>query len=96
MEPHALPRLSKKARLRWDARERKYLLLYPERGLLLNDDAHSVIVLCDGKHDLEHIADRVAARSAVPDRAAVRRAVSAFLERLEKLGLLESASLVRS
>jgi coenzyme PQQ biosynthesis protein PqqD len=85
------PRLSGKARLRWDARERKYLLLYPERGLLLNEAAHAVVALCDGTHDLERIIDLVAVRFRSLDRMAVGRRVSALLERLEKLGVLETA-----
>jgi coenzyme PQQ biosynthesis protein PqqD len=96
MAPHAVPRLKDKARLRWDPRAQKYLLLFPERGLLLNDDAHTVITLCNGVHDVARIADVVAARSGILDRAAVRHAVSAFLERLEKLGLLCSAPPARS
>lgn len=92
MAREAIPRLSKKVRLRWDPREHKYLLLYPERGLLLNDAAHAVVALCDGTNDVEKIADLLAMRLGILDRAAVGRRVSAFLERLDKLGVLEAAS----
>ena len=90
------PRLSNKARLRWDSREQKYLLLYPERGLLLNQAAHAVVELCDGRHDLEQITNLLAARFGIRERARVRREVSALLERLEKLGVLEIVSPSRS
>ena len=88
MASEVTPRLSGKARLRWDARERKYLLLYPERGLLLNEAAHAVVALCDGRHDLERMTYLLAVRFGLHDRAFVRREVSALLERLEKLGVL--------
>jgi coenzyme PQQ biosynthesis protein PqqD len=89
--PGASPRLSKKARLRWDPREQKYLLLYPERGLLLNEAAYAIVALCDGEHDPTRIADLLALRLGIVDHAAVRREVSAFLERLDERGLLEAA-----
>jgi coenzyme PQQ biosynthesis protein PqqD len=89
MANEAIPRLRNEARLRWDPREQKHLLLYPERGLLLNEAAHAVVALCDGEHDLARIADVLAARLGILDRAGVRREVSALLERLDELGLLE-------
>ena len=91
MAPETVPRLSKKTRLRWDPREHKYLLLYPERGLLLNEAAHAVVALCDGAHDVRKIADLLAMRLGILDRSAIRRAVSTFLERLDKLGLLAAS-----
>ena len=85
----AAPRLARKARLRWDPYEQKYLLLYPERGLALNEAAHAVVSLCDGRHDPNRISRILAARFATLDPGAIREGVSVFLERLEVLGLLE-------
>ncbi len=85
----AAPRLARKARLRWDPHERKYLLLYPERGLALNEAAHAVVSLCDGRHDPSRISTILAARFTNFDPADISHAVGAFLERLASLGLLE-------
>ena len=75
------PRLAAKARLRWDAREGKYLLLYPERGLLLNDSAGAIVRLVDGRRTVEEIAGELRAPAAD---------VTAFLERLSERGLVET------
>lgn len=89
------PRLARKARLQWDEQEQKFLLLYPERGLLLNEAAGAVVALCDGRHAPGRIADIVAARFATVERDAIVRAIAAFLERLEGLGLLERVASTR-
>jgi len=87
--PDVAPRLARKARLRWDQHEQKYLLLYPERGLLLNEAAGAIVALCDGRHATARIADIVAARFATFDRDLVLASIGSFLERLDALGLLE-------
>jgi pyrroloquinoline quinone biosynthesis protein D len=79
--PTSRPRLSAKARLRWDAREAKYLLLYPERGLLLNDSAGAILRLVDGRRTVGEIAGELAAPPAE---------IVAFLERLSERGLVEA------
>jgi coenzyme PQQ biosynthesis protein PqqD len=83
------PRLARKARLTWDRHEQKYLLLYPERGLLLNEAAGAVVSLCDGRHDASRIADIVAARYATFERDAILKSIASLFERLDALGLLE-------
>ena len=85
------PRLSPHARLRWDAREGRYLLLSPERGLLLNPTAAAIVKLCTGEHTIDEIARRLAADC--PDRPAPEIAdeVSRFLHRIAARGLLEEA-----
>jgi pyrroloquinoline quinone biosynthesis protein D len=80
-EPTSRPRLASKARLRWDAREEKYLLLYPERGLLLNDSASAIMKLVDGKHTVEEIATELGAKGSD---------VLELLERLRERGLIET------
>ena len=42
------PMLAAKARLRWDRQTSRYLLLYPERGLVLNPTAAGWEVAWDG------------------------------------------------
>jgi pyrroloquinoline quinone biosynthesis protein D len=79
--PTSRPRLAAKARLRWDKREAKYLLLYPERGLLLNDSAGAIVRLVDGRRTVEEIAGELHAPA---------EDVVAFLERLSERGLVEA------
>jgi coenzyme PQQ biosynthesis protein PqqD len=81
LAPTSRPRLAAKARLRWDTREAKYLLLYPERGLLLNDSAGAILKLVDGQRTVEEIATELRAPAAE---------VAAFLERLSERGLVEA------
>jgi pyrroloquinoline quinone biosynthesis protein D len=52
---NARPQLADKARLKWDAVRKKYLLLFPEGVLVLNNTAHDVLALCDGSRDIAEI-----------------------------------------
>jgi coenzyme PQQ biosynthesis protein PqqD len=49
------PRLSPKAKLRLDPKTGKYILLYPEKGLLLNPTGAAILKLCSGEQSLEAI-----------------------------------------
>jgi pyrroloquinoline quinone biosynthesis protein D len=51
----ARPRLADKARLKWDVVREKHLLLFPEGLLILNQTAHEVVQLCDGRRDVGEI-----------------------------------------
>ena len=82
------PIVAAKARLRWDRRTSRHLLLYPERGLILNPTAADVIQLCTGEHTVGTIVDRLAAKYAPQPRDTVEREVLAFLVRLAERGLI--------
>ena len=92
LDARSRPKLAAKARLRWDEREKKYLLLYPERGLLLNDTASAILSLCDGARTVAVIADELRAKLAGTAPPDVEAEVLSFLERLHAKGLLELAS----
>lgn len=64
------------------------MLLYPERGLLLNRTGGGIVRLCDGARTLEDIAGELA---RLHDRAGedLLGEVVAFAERLRSRGLLE-------
>jgi pyrroloquinoline quinone biosynthesis protein D len=89
------PKLAKKARLKWDEREQKTMLLYPERGLLLNDTAAEIVKLCDGAHSVAQIVDTLVAKLAhessekQADRATIEHDVIDLLTRLRERKLLE-------
>lgn len=82
------PIVAAKARLRWDARTSRHLLLYPERGLILNPTAADVIQLCTGEHTVGAIVDRLAEKYAPQPREMVEREVLAFLVNMADRGLI--------
>ena len=89
LSPSSRPRLASKARLRWDKREGKYFLLYPERGLLLNATAADIVQLCTGEHTVEAIVGQLAGKYPGQTRDAVEHEVMAFLAQIATRGLLE-------
>jgi coenzyme PQQ biosynthesis protein PqqD len=88
----ARPRLHAKARLRFDRKSGRHMLLYPERGLVLNRTATDVLELCTGEHTVEAIVDRLAARYAPEPRDAVEREVREFLASMAERGLVLDAA----
>ena len=81
------PRLAPKARLKWDRHAGRYMLLYPERGLVLNDSSAAILKLCDGERTVDAIAGELAA-SAGAELATVRRDVIAFLGEMRRRGIV--------
>jgi pyrroloquinoline quinone biosynthesis protein D len=82
------PRLTQKARLKWDGRENRYLLLYPERGLALSDTASQILKLCDGAHPVEAIVDELARTRPNTDREVISADVASFLDEMRKRGIV--------
>lgn len=82
------PKLSKRARLRYDEIANQWVLLWPERGLLLNDSASAIVRLCDGSRTVEQIVDELADEWSAP-REEIEADVRAFLGRVEARGLVE-------
>lgn len=91
LSPESRPKLASKARLRWDRREERYLLLYPERGLLLNNTAADIVQLCTGEHTVDRIVGQLAEKYPGQSREELEREVKAFLAEIGSRGLLESA-----
>lgn len=85
------PRLAAKARLKWDRKGERYMLLYPERGITLSETAAAILKKCDGARSAEAIAVELAAeRGEDGDGAATIRAdVVTFLEEMRRRGLIE-------
>ncbi len=86
----ARPRLAPKVRLRWDRKDERYMLLYPERGLVLNATAADVVKLCTGEHTVAVIVERLAEKYAPQPAAAIEREVLAFLHAMVDRGLIRS------
>lgn len=88
----ARPRLAAKARLRFDRKTERHLLLYPERGLVLSPTAAEIVRLCTGEHTVAAIVDRLAAKYAAEPRARLEDEVRRFLTALADRGLLSAAT----
>jgi coenzyme PQQ biosynthesis protein PqqD len=85
------PRLASKARLRFDRRSGRHLLLYPERGLLLNSTAADIVRLATGEHTVGAIVDRLSEQHPTTAREVIQQEALAFLGSLARRGLLEEA-----
>lgn len=85
------PTLAAKARLRWDRQASRYMLLYPERGLVLNPTAADVVQLCTGEHTVSAIVQQLTRKYASEPAEKVEREILALLERLANRGLIRSA-----
>ena len=88
--PEARPRLAAKARLRFDRKSTRYMLLYPERGLVLNPTAADIVQLCTGEHTVGAIVERLAAKYASEPREAIEREVLTFLDAMAARGLVHA------
>jgi len=84
------PRLAAKARLRWDAVEKKHMLVFPEAALMLNDSAAAILKLCDGERIVEQIVDALVEQFTGADRSVIANEVTGLLTRLQTRGLLET------
>ena len=81
--------LARQVRLKLDPRSGKQVLLYPEKGLELNETAARVAALCGEERAVADILARmVATVDGATARATVEDEVLAFLRALEDRGLL--------
>lgn len=84
-----VPKLAKKARLKLDRHANKYMIIYPERGLELNDEAAAIAKKCDGTRSIAIIAEELAQEHEGAPREAIEKDVLAFVARLRDSGLLD-------
>jgi len=85
------PRIAAKARLRYDRKAERYMLLYPEKGLVLNPTAADIAKLCTGDHSVGAIVDQLASKYG-KEAAVIEREVMGFLSALAERGLLQEAA----
>lgn len=86
----ATPKLARKAKLRWDGIDGRHVLLYPERGLLLNETASAVLALCDGTRSVSSIiAEIVDGSGGAKPAEEIERDVLDFLDQIAARGLFE-------
>ncbi len=55
IKPEAVLKISRKYRFQWEESQKKYVLLYAEGMVQLNETASEILKLCDGQHTVEDI-----------------------------------------
>jgi coenzyme PQQ biosynthesis protein PqqD len=90
MSVESRPRLAAKARLRYDRKSERYMLLYPERGLVLNATAADVAQLCTGEHTVRAIVEQLAVKYGQA-AGVVEQEVLAFLAAMADRGLVRDS-----
>jgi pyrroloquinoline quinone biosynthesis protein D len=84
------PKLASKCKLRVDPKTDKYMLLYPEKGLLLNATGAAILKRCDGQQSLSVMIGGLAAEFQ-SDVDVLRVEVLSFVQALLDRGLLQVA-----
>jgi coenzyme PQQ biosynthesis protein PqqD len=85
------PCLAAKTKLRLDPKTGKHILLYPEKGLLLNPTGAAILTLCTGEHAVSAIIHRLATQfQSEPER--LEPEVLSFVQLLLDRGLLQAAT----
>jgi pyrroloquinoline quinone biosynthesis protein D len=92
----SFPKLAAKARLKFDKVREKHLLLLPEKVVVLNDTAASILTLCDGNQSVHTITERIMSSlqegtealgiGAVPDVNTMNTDISEFLREMAAQG----------
>jgi pyrroloquinoline quinone biosynthesis protein D len=84
------PKLAAKAKLRLDPKTGKYVLLYPEKGLLLNPTGAAILQLCSGERALFEIVKLLGEQfRTLPEQ--LQPEVLVFVRTLLDRGLLQVA-----
>ncbi len=83
------PRLAAKVRLRFDRRGERWMLLWPEKGMVLNPTATDIVQLCTGDLTVGAIIDRLAEKYEAQGREAIERHVGEFLSAMADRGLMD-------
>lgn len=83
------PRLAAKTKLRLDQKTGKYILLYPEKGLLLNATGAAILKRCTGAQALSEIIAALALEFQ-SDEGTVTAEVLTFVQGLLDRGLLQA------
>jgi len=83
------PKLAPKTKLRLDPKTGKYILLYPEKGLLLNPTGAAILNLCNGQQTLAAIIAALAVEFQ-SDAEVLKVEVLAFIQGLLDRGLVQA------
>lgn len=84
------PRLAAKTKLRLDPKTGRHVLLYPEKGLLLNPTGTAILQQCNGEQTLSQIVAALALQFQT-EPARLEPEVLTFVQGLLDRGLLQAA-----
>lgn len=84
-------RLHAKVRVAFDPIRACPMLLYPERGLALNEVAYALVLMCDGEASVAQIVETLSRRFSNVSPRTIELDAMAFLQELRRRGLLEEA-----
>jgi coenzyme PQQ biosynthesis protein PqqD len=87
----ARPLLAAKVRLRFDRHSGRHMLLYPERGMILNESAARIAGLCTGEHSVSEIVAQLHQASPGATREQLEADLQTFLQALLERALLRLA-----
>ena len=82
----SLPRLSRRLRLQYEAAQTRWVLLYPEGMVQLNDSAAEILRRCDGRHS---VADIVRELEALFDTHGIAAQVQSLIDEGRHRGWLD-------
>jgi coenzyme PQQ biosynthesis protein PqqD len=85
----ARPRLATKVRLRYDRRGERYMLLWPERGMVLNPTAAEIVKRCTGELTVAEIVDQLATMYPGQSKGVLEPQVVEFLVSMADRGLMD-------
>ncbi len=83
------PKLAPKTKLRLDPKTGRYILLYPEKGLLLNPTGAAILKRCTGEHTLSEIV-LLLALEFQSEPALLEAEVLSFVQGLLDRGLVQA------
>ena len=82
----AQPRLSRRFRLQFEEAQKRWVLLYPEGMVQLNDSAAEILKRCDGTRSLADVVTELEAAFNVQD---LKPQVVSLLEEGQRRGWIE-------
>jgi coenzyme PQQ biosynthesis protein PqqD len=85
----ARPKLAAKVRLRYDRRGERYMLLWPERGMVLNPTAAEIVKLCTGEATVAEIVDQLATKYPGQPKDVLEPQLLEFLVSMADRGLMD-------
>jgi pyrroloquinoline quinone biosynthesis protein D len=88
MNDASRPTLPPKTRLRYDRQREAFVLLWPERGLVLNRSAGEILERCRGKETLSNIVTDLSGHYPHTHRQLIEEDVHRLIGDLSRRGLL--------
>ncbi len=86
IDPNLLIKFSPMHRLQWEEAQQKYVILYPEGMVELNESSAEILQLCDGSRNISQIVAELEEMFSASD---LKDDINSFLEVALKNGWIE-------